>query len=51
MHRIEPGALPDDPPHKKALVVADRALLRLHSFVKRHTGLTDGTVVRFLKRF
>ena len=43
--------LPDDPPHKKALVVADRALLRLYSFVKRHTGLTDGMVDRFLKRF
>ncbi len=43
--------LPDDPPHKKLLVAADRGLLRLYSFVKRHTGLTDGMVDRFLKRF
>ncbi|MDJ0949917.1 MAG: 2OG-Fe(II) oxygenase family protein [Alphaproteobacteria bacterium] len=43
--------LPDDPPVKKALVAADRTLLRAYSWMKRYTGLTDGAIDRFLRRF
>ena len=42
--------LPDDPAYKKALVAADRALLRLYTFVKGRTRLSDRTVDRLLRR-
>lgn len=44
-------ALPDDPTYKKALVVADRGLLRAYSFLKRYTPVSDATIDRILKRF
>jgi Rps23 Pro-64 3,4-dihydroxylase Tpa1-like proline 4-hydroxylase len=42
---------PDDPLHKKALVVLDRWGVRAYSFLKRYSGLKDGMVSRILKRF
>lgn len=42
---------PEDSKTKRALIAADRGLLRAYSFVKRHTKMRDGFVDRFLKRF
>lgn len=42
---------PDDSLLEKALICADRGLLRLYSFVKRYTPLDDRLVSRILKRF
>ena len=44
-------ALPTDRVTKRLLIRMDRHLLRAYSFLKRHTGLSDGTVSRILKRF
>jgi|SRR5262245_2813211 len=43
-------ARPDDPLYKKALIRADRAALRLYSFLKRYTPIDDRWVSRILKR-
>jgi Rps23 Pro-64 3,4-dihydroxylase Tpa1-like proline 4-hydroxylase len=42
---------PGDPLYKKALIRADRALLRVYSFLKRYTPIDDELVSRILKRF
>ena len=44
-------ALPTDRVTKRLLIRMDRHLLRAYSFLKRYTGLSDGTVSRILKRF
>ncbi len=44
-------ALPTDRATKRLLIRMDRHLLRAYSFLKRYTGLSDGTVSRILKRF
>ncbi len=36
---------------RRVLVAADYYLLGTYSFLKRYTGLSDGAVSRFLKRF
>ncbi len=42
-------ALPHDPPHRRALVAMDSALLRVYAMLKRSTPLTDRMVSRVLK--
>ncbi len=42
---------PEDPLYKKALIRADRGLLRVYSFLKRYTPIDDRFVSRILKRF
>ena len=50
--RVKPTryfALPHDPPHRRALVAMDSALLRVYALLKRSTPLTDRMVSRVLK--
>lgn len=42
--------IPSDPLPKRALIAVDRGLLRAYAFVRRHTGISNGSVARFLKR-
>lgn len=44
-------ATPEDPAHKRALVVIDRWALRVYSFLKRYAGLRDGMIDKLLRRF
>jgi len=41
---------PDDPLHKKALILADRGALRFYSFLKRYTPIDDRLVSKILKK-
>jgi Rps23 Pro-64 3,4-dihydroxylase Tpa1-like proline 4-hydroxylase len=44
-------ARPEDPAFKKALVAMDRGLIRLYTFLKGRTGLSDRIMDRLLRRF
>ncbi|MCH2173104.1 2OG-Fe(II) oxygenase [Myxococcota bacterium] len=43
-------SLPGSSLRERLLVAADRTALRLYSFIRRHTKLSDGIISRFLKR-
>ncbi len=45
------AALPSDTSFKKAMVWLDGEVVRAYSFLKRHVGLDDGIVNRFLRKF
>lgn len=42
---------PQDRLHERALIAADRMLLRVYAFLKRYGGLADDTAAKFLKWF
>jgi Rps23 Pro-64 3,4-dihydroxylase Tpa1-like proline 4-hydroxylase len=44
-------ATPGTGPYERLMIVADRALLRLYTFIKRYSKLGDDTISRILRHF